>query len=678
MAGISGDGLVFKRRRVAQACQTCRAMKSKCDGKRPECGRCLGYGFTCSYAKGRSWNPSPGTEKRDALNLDVEELRDTIDHYEELVGRLLSDSPQKECHLKEFHEVKERARRALDGFTQDTDAGPSTQLSDPNQHRYLGEVSDVHFFNLVKRFLQTSPGVEQDFDSYEQEGEVSVGKSRPTALPEPDEARRLCEVYFETIHLAYPFIPKSLFMETWGGFQGPLSETHHNSTDLAILYVICAIGSYYNSFPGRDSSTNHEHYFRCAVIHSGKHHSINQVTLLLVQCFYFLAICKTDSCWIALGQAVRIAQSIGLHVESKTSKPRGPVELERRRRIWYSIYVLDRLLSLQLGRPPAIHDEDCSVPMPSRRGDNDIDWTSSIIEPVEGPSTGDYFVAVIEFSRIVGRVLSDIYGPAQERPTAEMMICTQVLDRQLVEWKMNLPRKLRFDLGHAFDPSVAFRRQRNMLAIKYHHLRALIHRPYLCYPLLRQLDDSSVALDWPLLTLFEKTCASEARETARLLHHVSDEKDLVHEFPWWQMISCLICAGSILLVSSIFVQPPIDDHSVFDSEGLRDDAETCLKMFEALSVNSKSARVARDMIKGLKQCGFEWKKHSKQLQPEITQALQSSAIQLPTQMPALEYVGLEGDLALEQTPTPQNWPAEIIDSMAWSSQFFGATQGEGA
>ncbi|KAJ4196150.1 hypothetical protein NW767_009610 [Fusarium falciforme] len=165
------------------------------------------------------------------------------------------------------------------------------------------------------------------------------------------------------------------------------------------------------------------------------------------------------SCWIALGQAVRIAQSIGLHVESKTSKPRGPVELERRRRIWYSIYVLDRLLSLQLGRPPAIHDEDCSVPMPSRRGDSEIDWTSSIIEPVEGPSTGDYFVAVIEFSRIVGRVLSDIYGPAHERPTAEMMICTQVLDRQLVEWKMNLPRKLRFDLGHAFDPSVAFRRQ---------------------------------------------------------------------------------------------------------------------------------------------------------------------------------------------------------------------------
>ncbi|RSL64722.1 hypothetical protein CEP54_004610 [Fusarium duplospermum] len=634
MAGISGEGLIFKRRRVAQACQTCRAMKSKCDGKRPECGRCLGYGFTCSYAKGKSW--SPNTEKRDALNLDIEELRDTIDHYEGLVDRLLSNSPQKECHVKESLELKERARRALDGFT-DTDAGPSTQLSDPNQHRYLGEVSDVHFFNLVKRFLQTSPGVEQDFDSYEQEGEVSVGKSRPTALPEPDEARRLY---------------------------------------LAILYVICAIGSYYNSFPGRDASTSHEHYFRCAVIHSGKHHSINQVTLLLVQCFYFLAICKTDSCWIALGQAVRIAQSIGLHVESKTSKPRGPVELERRRRIWYSIYVLDRLLSLQLGRPPAIHDEDCSVPMPSRRGDNEIDWTSNIIEPVEGPSTGDYFVAVIEFSRIVGRVLSDIYGPAHERPTAEMMICTQVLDRQLVEWKMNLPRKLRFDLGHAFDPSVAFRRQRNMLAVKYHHLRALIHRPYLCYPLLRQLDDSSVALDWPLLTLFEKTCASEARETARLLHHVSDEKDLVHEFPWWQMISCLICAGSILLVSSIFVQPPIDDHSVFDSEGLRDDAETCLKMFEALSVNSKSARVARDMIKGLKQCGFEWKKHSKQLQPEITQALQSNAVQLPTQMPALEFVGLEGDLGLEQTPTPQNWPAEIIDSMAWSSQFFGATQGE--
>ena len=156
-----------------------------------------------------------------------------------------------------------------------------------------------------------------------------------------------------------------------------------------------------------------------------------------------------------------------------------------------------------------------------------------------------------------------------------------------------------------------------MLAVKFHHLRALVHRPYLCYPLLRHLDETSPAMpqaDWTVVRLYEKICIAEARETARLLHGVSSEQELVQDFPWWQMISCLTCAGSILLVSSIFGQRPGYDRLDFDTQdlhhdadSLHDDAETCLKMFEALSINSPSAKVARDMMDGLKKHGREWK-----------------------------------------------------------------------
>lgn len=162
---------------------------------------------------------------------------------------------------------------------------------------------------------------------------------------------------------------------------------------------------------------------------------------------------------------------------------------------------------------------------------------------------------------------------------------------------------------HVYPDLAANLAQRNMLAVKFHHLRALIHRPYLCYPLLRHLDDASTTLmqsDWLLVSVYEKTCVMEARETARLLHGVSSETDLVHDFPWWQMISCLICAGSILLISSIVTQPTGDTFAEFDAEGLYDDAETCLKVFEALSINSNGARIARDMMKGLKDCGVKW------------------------------------------------------------------------
>ncbi|KAF4960889.1 hypothetical protein FSARC_10320 [Fusarium sarcochroum] len=662
MAATSGEEPVYKRRRVAQACQTCRRMKAKCDGRKPECGRCVGYGFTCLYAKSRSSRRRDVEEEvgDDGTSLEaIDELRDVIDGYDDLVRRLLSNKKQSHFDSKEAHnKVGDRAKKALDRVAAITNTRAADIGSIPdqdqvrqltpsqNQHRYLGEVSDVHFFNLVKGFLQTQDlsNLEQDFDSYEQDGEVSAthtGSNGPTALPGPVETKELVKVYFSTIHIAYPFIPQSTFMATWGGFQSLVRDgkTPTNATDLAIL------------------------------------------------------LSKTDSCWATLGQAVRIAQSIGLHVESLGSKSRSATELERRRRIWYSIYVLDRLLSLQLGRPPAIHDEDCGVALPSRRADNEIDWTSSMIEPAEeGPSAGDYFIGVIAFSHVVGCVLRDIYGPVHVRPTPEMMLSTQTLDQKLVEWKFNLPRKLRFDLGHSFDQNITFRRQRNMLAIKFHHLRALIHRPYLCYPLLRQLDDPSIGLpqlDWPLIAFFEKTCVDEARETARLLHHVSDEQDLIHEFPWWQMISCLICAGSILLVSSIFAQQSADDHNGFDSEGLRDDAETCLKIFEALSSNSKSAGVARDMIKGLEQCGSEWRKKNGQGPDAV---LLQQVLRQPDNSIPLQYASSSADPVAQEmltlddqniaflpdTPsTPRNWPAEIIDSMAWSSQFFGAVQGGG-
>lgn len=149
-----------------------------------------------------------------------------------------------------------------------------------------------------------------------------------------------------------------------------------------------------------------------------------------------------------------------------------------------------------------------------------------------------------------------------------------------------------------------------MFAIKYHHLRALIHRPYLCYPVLRNVDtrleETPVSTNWLLVSMYEKTCISEARETARLLHSISSEKDLVQDFPWWQMISCLILAGSILLVSSIFTEQAENVLDGLEAASTYDDAETCLRAFEALGANSTGARIARDMMERLKEYGQKW------------------------------------------------------------------------
>ena len=140
-----------------------------------------------------------------------------------------------------------------------------------------------------------------------------------------------------------------------------------------------------------------------------------------------------------------------------------------------------------------------------------------------------------------------------------------------------------------------------MLAVKFHHLRALIYRPFLCLPLLQMNNQSFLDLlvrDKERISEAEWICIHEAQQTAQLLHNVADERSLVHDFPWWQMISCLICASSILFVAESF-HSSTGPSSKTSAQNLRDDAETCLKVFEALSANSAAAQKAADILQGL-------------------------------------------------------------------------------
>ena len=151
--------------------------------------------------------------------------------------------------------------------------------------------------------------------------------------------------------------------------------------------------------------------------------------------------------------------------------------------------------------------------------------------------------------------------------------------------------------------SVAENTQRNMLGIKFHHLRALIHRPYLCLARLQQNNPPLVALlerEHHRIEYLERTCVLEAQQTARLLYNVADERGLVYEYPWWQMISCLLCASSILLVARANIEPDLAATEL-ESHALNEDAETCLKVFDSLSANSGAARLARDMMESLKE-----------------------------------------------------------------------------
>ncbi|OAQ77992.1 fungal specific transcription factor domain-containing protein [Purpureocillium lilacinum] len=69
--------------------------------------------------------------------------------------------------------------------------------------------------------------------------------------------------------------------------------------------------------------------------------------------------------WFLVGTAARLALGLGLHTPSAYDGSSFDVQ-QRRKRIFFSIYMMDRVVSIALGRPFAIHDDDIEVTVPRR------------------------------------------------------------------------------------------------------------------------------------------------------------------------------------------------------------------------------------------------------------------------------------------------------------------------
>ncbi|KAI1341009.1 fungal-specific transcription factor domain-containing protein [Xylariaceae sp. FL0016] len=712
-------GPVLKRKRITVACNSCRSKKARCDGVRPVCGRCAGYGYTCVWGPSREGPRTKPSPVDSPVELRPEFSREIFERYQNFVTELCVELPEndraevsKSLACVQAHVRKTKSYKS-------TDRSESNAASTPRltSQKYLGEISDIHFFNLVERATRgdtSSPEAEDGMDSYEHEDNSTTRRFYdPLAiLPSEEKVHEYLETYFSIIHHAYPFVNKPVFLERLNSLCANETSTTLSPSWSALLYAILAIGAYYNSWPNIDTKTQPEHarLFERS-LHLAQYdileQSLTQVSALLAQCFCFLISSKIDRCWATLGLAVRLGQSIGLHANVEVSKSTHANDdmrtesAELRSRTWYSLYVLDRLVALQLGRPPAISDEDCHVSLPARVEDREFLIGSGVnVSAHEGASVDDYFIRIIEFSSIIGRVLREPYSP--RRDLATRLQSTKNCDDILLSWKNRLPRFLRFDIGHAFEKSAIFKRQRNMLAIKFHHLRTLIHRPYLCFSWLRAQEGKALALDeLEKVKQYERICVSEAQETARLMHNVADVTDIIQNFPWWQMISCLVCAGSILIAETCTRKAPICD---VNSTALEADIEICMTVLEVLGANSNGAKRARDMMRKLRarssqisgqrlggrhEMAVRTTNSETQRPAEATAPPTDDISQFPVDQaftaPLVMAENPEFHVAQEQNQDPNIvsdawfgeavWPLDVSDPMAWPVQFFDLLQG---
>ncbi|KAL2875593.1 hypothetical protein SGCOL_009210 [Colletotrichum sp. CLE4] len=101
---------------------------------------------------------------------------------------------------------------------------------------------------------------------------------------------------------------------------------------------------------------------------------LHESSILALQCLILLIqlallLPQTSNLWYITGEAMRMAVSLGLHQEPDARVFRDPGHAEQRRRIFWVVYQLDRVVSISGGCPVALSDEHITTRLPHGGGD---------------------------------------------------------------------------------------------------------------------------------------------------------------------------------------------------------------------------------------------------------------------------------------------------------------------
>jgi hypothetical protein len=109
--------------------------------------------------------------------------------------------------------------------------------------------------------------------------------------------------------------------------------------------------------------------------------------------------------WLLVGQAVRSGQDLGLH-RSPRHLAISALEKEDRRKTWWGVYTMDRMLAVALGRPLGVDDSDCDVELCLPVDDDDLAaYFEGANVARERPALMTGFGSLVTLYKIGGRVL---------------------------------------------------------------------------------------------------------------------------------------------------------------------------------------------------------------------------------------------------------------------------------
>lgn len=539
------------RRKVTRACDACKARKKACTGDIP-CESCVRLRLSCTYNvpynRGSASFPQPssrpvetgggnGADKTPTERVEAGAI--ATPPLMQLPGRRSTTTPSS---LAATHQAPED--------------GNSTEVGG----QYRGPASAHSFLDRAVRNLHGAP---PPLTSPSDDVSVSIfsygDRCAPRTLvsqmrwPDRSTADYLIQRYFEFASPTYRVLHQGT-VETWvETLFGPNEPSEIesaasavSSAAKAILLLLCATSALFSTL--RDGSPaqstqnwsnwqESETYYQMAeqiLAQETGAPSLESAQARFLTVLYLLSTSRVNQAWYNFGTTVQLVMSLGLH--RKQTRPRAVASIassvvaaECSKRVLWCSFTLDEYLSLILGRPRLLREEDIDQDYPALINDEALDAKPRPRAALQRNCLMDASVCHTKISQILARASRDLYSINTLDKEQEVKTIA-ILMGQIAEWQSNLPPLL----GDWVCPSSLisiFRRQLTVIRLARLHAIMFVTRPLL----LR--DYSQHRSDDRLLKQFLRTCIYTVRDTLELVLELVKDNLLFPAFWYTQYIA---------------------------------------------------------------------------------------------------------------------------------------------
>ncbi|KAG7844815.1 hypothetical protein KL941_003555 [Ogataea angusta] len=643
--GADGSsGVVLqKKRRVVRACDRCRKLKIKCSGDQP-CIHCTVYSYECTYdqpsrtkrkAAASSAGHHPGTvagsqqSSLPANNVEMmARLTDRLKLYDDILHRLLpdikltdlNDNPKPINPMKLLTAMNRLREKSYDdskasgkAIAEEYESLPDVPVPPvPNVSKPAPPVTAVKAHESPSersQFCGPHQGIDGSYES-------SMGKEIKIILPSREVALRLITKTWENACVLFRFYHRPAFIEDLNELYDtdPGQYTNKQQRFLPLVYSVMACGALFlksdeqtiGSKNGEPSPENEffedegYRYFIAArklidITDTRDTYGIQTIVMLII---FLQCSARLSTCYAYIGIALRAALREGLH--RKLDYPFNPIELEIRKRLFWTIYKMDIYVNTMLGLPRTISEDDFDQDMPIELDDENITVDGYRFEKQgDRLSSSGIANAHTQLIFIMKKIVTKLYPikPRKvengRRPDLMTHDIVYQLEIDLQDWMNSLP----LELKPGVEPSSQYLKANRLLHISYLHVKIILYRPFIHYLSSDHVNRPKSSNDLRCIEK-AKNCINVARIVVKLAEDMINKNMLSGSY-WFSIYTIFFSVAC--LVYYVHFAPPITPNGDFDPEyiAIKRDAESGKRVLDILKDSSMAARRTYNILNAL-------------------------------------------------------------------------------